>query len=69
MDWQFLTLIGSNLGIMLTFFGISTSLINRSDARAEAQVNAIRENIIAIQNEMKDFHGKLCAIEERNKNR
>lgn len=69
MDWQFLTLIGSNLGIMLTFFGISTSLINRSDARAEAQVNAIRENIIAIQNEMKDFHGKLCAIEERNKSK
>jgi len=41
---QVLAIIGSNLIIMLTFFGVSISLHN-----------AIREEIRGIQNEMKDF--------------
>lgn len=53
---QVLTIVGSNLIIMLTFFGVSISLHN-----------GIREELRGIQQEMKDFHGKLCAIEERNK--
>jgi hypothetical protein len=53
---QILTIIASNLVIMLTFFGVSISLHN-----------AIREEIKEMKNEMKDFHGRLCAIEERNK--
>jgi hypothetical protein len=32
-----------------------------------ANIAAIREDISAIHEEMKDFHGRLCAIEERNK--
>ena len=51
-----MTIIASNLVIMLTFFGVSISLHN-----------AIREEIKEMKNEMKDFHGRLCAIEERNK--
>lgn len=64
---QVLTIIGSNLVIMLTFFGVSISLHN-----------GMREEIRGMQQEMKDFHTKLalqdqefkmrlCAIEERNK--
>ncbi len=64
---QILAVIGSNLVIMLTFFGISISLHN-----------GMREEIRAINVEMKDFHTKLalqdqefkmllCAIEERKK--
>lgn len=53
---QILTIVGSNLIIMLTFFGVSISLHN-----------GIREELRGIHEEMKDFHGKLCAIEERNK--
>lgn len=54
---QIFTIIGSNMVIMLTFFGISISLHN-----------GIRQEIRAIQEEMKDFHGRLCKIEEgRNK--
>lgn len=64
---QVLTIIGSNLVIMLTFFGVSISLHN-----------GMRDEIRGIQQEMKDFHTKLalqdlefkmrlCAIEERNK--
>lgn len=53
---QIITIIGSNLLIMLTFFGVSISLHN-----------GIREELRGIQEEMKDFHGRLCAIEERNR--
>lgn len=30
-------------------------------------INEIRQDINAIHTEMKDFHGRLCAIEERGK--
>lgn len=50
---QVVTIIGSNLVIMLTFFGVSISLHN-----------GMREEIRAINQEMKDFHGRLCAIQE-----
>jgi len=53
---QAFAIIGSNLVIMLTIFGFTISLHN-----------GIREELRAINQEMKDFHGKLCAIEERNK--
>lgn len=53
---QIIAIVGSNLVIMLTFFGVSVSLHN-----------GIREEIRGIQEEIKDFHGRLCAIEERNK--
>jgi hypothetical protein len=64
---QVLTIVGSNLIIMLTFFGVSISLHN-----------GIRDELRGIQDEMKDFHTKLalqdqefkmrlCAIEEKNR--
>jgi len=64
---QVLTIIGSNLVIMLTFFGVTISLHN-----------GIREEVRGIQEEMKEFHTKLatqdlefkmrlCAIKERNR--
>ena len=64
---QVIAIIGSNLIIMLTFFGISISLHN-----------AIKEDIRGMQTEMKDFHTKLaiqdlefkmrlCAIEEKKR--
>lgn len=55
---QVIAIIGSNLVIMLTFFGISVSLHN-----------GIREEVRGIHEEMKDFHGRLCAIEERYRER
>lgn len=53
---QVLAIIGSNLIIMLTFFGVTIALHL-----------SMKDDVRAIQAEMKDFHGKLCAIEERNK--
>ena len=45
---QVITIIGSNLLIMLTFFGVTISLHN-----------GIREELRGIQEEIKDFHGRL----------
>lgn len=57
MDWmQFVIFIGSTVGL---FFW------NRSESRAD--MRHILSIIDGIQKEMKDFHGRLCAIEERNK--
>jgi len=50
---QVLTIVGSNLVIMLTFFGTTIALHMQTNNRIEA-----------IQSEMKDFHGRLCKIEE-----
>jgi len=38
-------------------------------ARSEAREDQAEVRLIlkAIQDEMKDFHGRLCAIEERNR--
>lgn len=46
----------ANAGLILWF---------RSESRSDYR--QCIDLIIAIQNEMKDFHGRLCAIEEKNK--
>lgn len=61
MDWlQTLTLIVTNLGFVTVMF-----LWNRSESRADAR--RCEDLISAMKDEMKDFHGRLCAIEERRK--
>jgi hypothetical protein len=59
MDWtQVLTIVGSNIALILVMFGTTIGMWLHTDKKIEA-----------IQAEMKDFHGRLCAIEERNKDR
>lgn len=63
MDWmQTLTLIVSNIGFVTILF-----LWNRSESRNDYKHMEARTDAIlnAIKDEMKDFHGRLCAIEER----
>jgi hypothetical protein len=55
---QVVTIIVSNLLIMLTFFGVTVSLHN-----------GMREEVRAMNQEMKDFHGRLCKIEEARNGR
>ena len=71
MDWlQVLVILlaiwglfGAVLGLFFFFFSES-----REDYRhVETQLDGMRDLIAAIHAEMKDFHGRLCAIEERNK--
>lgn len=64
MDWmQFVIFIGSTVGL---FFW------NRSESRAnyrhmDAKLESTRELVRAIYDESKDFHNRLCKIEERNR--
>lgn len=39
--------------------------IKHMDSKLEIYVGSIREEVRAIQQEIKDFHGRLCAIEDR----
>lgn len=60
---QIITLFLANTGLIVWF---------RSESRADwrhmdAKVDAIKDLIQSIQMEMKDFHGRLCKIEESRK--
>lgn len=55
-----LTLILGNAALIIPLF-----LWNRSESRADARM--MLGMIDSIQKEIKDFHGRLCAIEERNR--
>jgi hypothetical protein len=65
MDWtQVFVMLAGNAALIIPLF-----LWNRSESRSdhrhlEAMVNA---QIEAIRQDMKDFHGRLCAIEEGRK--
>lgn len=70
MDWSHI------LGIVLgnAAFVIPMFLWNRAESRADirhldARLEATRELVHAIHLEMKDFHGRLCIIEERHRER
>lgn len=53
---QIVSLFLANAGLILWF---------RSESRSDYR--QCIDLIVAIQEEMKDFHGRLCAIEERNR--
>lgn len=46
--------------VLLTILGSTIPLYLHTDNKLEAALQGIRED-------MRDFHGRLCAIEERNK--
>ena len=46
--------------VLLTILGSTIPLYLHTDNKLEAAIQGIRED-------MRDFHGRLCAIEERNK--
>lgn len=64
MDWlQVLAIMASNA--VLFYWNRSES---RSDIRhMDTKLEGMRNLIDAIHSEMKDFHGRMCALEERNK--
>ena len=77
MFWiQILVIAFGNMAWMLPlFFWIRTeanadrrdlaNLIREYGKETQIQISAIRVEIGAMNQEMKDFHGRLCAIEER----
>jgi hypothetical protein len=64
MDWiQFAIFISAMAGL----FSWLRSDIQQQRTESAADRRDILNLIREIQMEMKDFHGRLCAIEERNK--
>lgn len=68
MDWmQVLALVIGNGALVIPLF-----LWNRAESRADIRhmdnkLDAIRELTYAIHTEMKDFHSRLCSIEQNKK--
>jgi len=79
MDWiQFAILVLAFLGVFIWNRTEARNDIRHMDAQLQANRELIREVQkesmavitgvhISILAEMKDFHGRLCAIEERNR--
>jgi hypothetical protein len=68
MDWtQVLTIIASNVALMAISIGSTITLFLWARSEAREDQHQIRDLVVAIQEEMKDFHGRLCSIEERTK--
>ena len=53
-------IVAANLGTIL-------SLYFQMDKKLDEHRKDTQNILLGIQQEMKDFHGRLCAIEERNK--
>jgi hypothetical protein len=68
MDWyQVLFLFFANSGLLIWFRAESRSDWRHMDAKVNANFNDTQALINAIREDMRDFHGRLCAIEERRK--
>jgi len=78
-DWaMILTIVGSNLALVLMGLGATITLFlwARGEAREdrkndqerwETHRNEMMTILKAIQDESRDFHGRMCAIEERSR--
>ena len=64
---QVFSLFFANAGLMVWFRTESRNDWRQMDAKLDASVTAIRQEVQAIHEEIKDFHGRLCALEEKNK--
>lgn len=69
-----IAIVGSAIGIIALTIGsmITLFLWNRSEANSDRRdivnlIVSIKEDVQAIQLEMKDFHNRLCEIEARRK--
>ena len=60
MDWsQVLTLVASNVGLVIVSLGVTITMFKWARAEAREDQAEIRALVVAIQTEMKDFHGRL----------
>jgi len=66
MNWcEVLTIIGANIAVIFPLFLWLRSEANADRREASADRRDIMQLIREIQNEMKDFHGRLCSIETK----
>ncbi len=53
--------------VIATNLGTVIALYCQMDKKLDEYRKETNQIIISVHQEMKDFHGRLCAIEERNK--
>jgi hypothetical protein len=59
MDWiQVIVILAANLGVVIPLF-------LHSDSKMEAHRKETADILKGIADEMKDFHARLCVIEDR----
>lgn len=58
-------LLGTAVGLFGTVVGLF--IWNRSESREDVRMMMVI--VSAIKDEIKDFHGRLCSIEEKTKNK
>jgi hypothetical protein len=68
MDWsQVLTILGGNIALFLWATRQARSDFLHLDKKMDENRKETQQIVKAIQEEVREFHGRLCAIEERNK--
>lgn len=68
MDWtQVLTVLGGNAALFLWASRQSRSDFLHLDKKIDDNRRETNQIIKAIQEEIKDFHTRLCSIEEKSK--
>lgn len=66
---QVISLFMANSGLIIWFRAESRSDWRHMDNKIDANQKETAEIMRAIQEEVKDFHARLCIIEEKNKGR
>ena len=64
MEWAHVLTV---FAIVATNLGTVIALYCQLDRKLDEQRKETTAILLGIQQEMKDFHGRLCAIEERRK--
>lgn len=68
MEWiQVLTIAGANIAMFLWSVRQANTFYMHLDKKMEDNRKETTQIIKAIQEDMKDFHDRLCIIEERRK--
>lgn len=68
MDWtQVLTIVGTNIVLLGGMIAVIVTLFLYGDKKTEENRKETQEILKSIQEEMKDFHAKLYALEEKSK--
>lgn len=68
MDWtQVLTIIGGNMALFLWATRQARTDFLQLDRKLEENRKEVSTIIIAIKDEIKDFHDRLCEIERNRK--
>lgn len=53
--------------VLMTILGSTIPLYIHTDTKLEAAMSKIDCTLQGIREDMRDFHGRLCSIEERNR--